>query len=90
MKLDPGIHIVMHSVLFLKPGVTETFCLHYYLFWQPNFCNMWSMMLVTMDWKQDWLGKIVDQLRRGNCPYIYRQGSPRSWFIESTNQGSLA
>ena len=23
MKLDPGIHIVMHSVLFLKPGVTE-------------------------------------------------------------------
>ena len=22
MKLDPGIHIVMHSVLFLKPGVT--------------------------------------------------------------------
>ena len=24
MKLDPGIHIVMHSVLFLKPGVTES------------------------------------------------------------------
>ena len=23
MKLDPGIHIVMHSVLFLKPGVTH-------------------------------------------------------------------
>ena len=23
MKLDPGIHIVMHSVLSLKPGVTE-------------------------------------------------------------------
>ena len=23
MKLDPGIHIVMHSILFLKPGVTE-------------------------------------------------------------------
>jgi hypothetical protein len=23
MELDPGIHIVMHSVLFLKPGVTE-------------------------------------------------------------------
>ena len=23
MKLDPGIHIVMHSVLFLKLGVTE-------------------------------------------------------------------
>ena len=22
MKLDPGIHIVMHSVLSLKPGVT--------------------------------------------------------------------
>jgi len=22
MKLDPGIHIVMHSVFFLKPGVT--------------------------------------------------------------------
>jgi hypothetical protein len=22
MELDPGIHIVMHSVLFLKPGVT--------------------------------------------------------------------
>ena len=22
MKLDPGIHIVMYSVLFLKPGVT--------------------------------------------------------------------
>ena len=22
MKLDPGIHIVMHLVLFLKPGVT--------------------------------------------------------------------
>ena len=25
MKLDPGIHIVMHSVLSLKPGVTRTF-----------------------------------------------------------------
>ena len=24
MKLDPGIHIVIHSVLSLKPGVTET------------------------------------------------------------------
>jgi len=23
MKLDPGIHIVMHSVLSLKPGVTS-------------------------------------------------------------------
>ena len=23
MKLDPGIHIVMHSVLFLKPDVTS-------------------------------------------------------------------
>ena len=23
MKLDPGIHIVMHSVLFLKPVVTK-------------------------------------------------------------------
>ena len=23
MKLDPGIHIAMHSVLFLKPGVTS-------------------------------------------------------------------
>ena len=23
MKLDPGIHIVMHSVFLLKPGVTE-------------------------------------------------------------------
>ena len=23
MKLDPGIHIVMHSVLSLKPGVTK-------------------------------------------------------------------
>ena len=23
MKLDPGIHIVMHSVLFLKPGVSK-------------------------------------------------------------------
>jgi hypothetical protein len=23
MKLDPGIYIVMHSVLFLKPGVTR-------------------------------------------------------------------
>ena len=22
MKLDPGIHIVMHSILSLKPGVT--------------------------------------------------------------------
>ena len=22
MKLDPGIHIVIYSVLFLKPGVT--------------------------------------------------------------------
>jgi hypothetical protein len=22
MELDPGIHIAMHSVLFLKPGVT--------------------------------------------------------------------
>jgi hypothetical protein len=22
MELDPGIHIVMHSVLFLNPGVT--------------------------------------------------------------------
>ena len=25
MKLDPGIHIVMHSVLFLKPGVTKNY-----------------------------------------------------------------
>ena len=24
MKLDPGIHIVMHSVLSLKPSVTAT------------------------------------------------------------------
>jgi len=24
MKLDPGIHIVMHSVLSLKPGVTTS------------------------------------------------------------------
>jgi hypothetical protein len=23
MELDPGIHIVMHSVLSLKPGLTE-------------------------------------------------------------------
>ena len=23
MKLDPGIHIAMHSVLSLKPGVTD-------------------------------------------------------------------
>ena len=23
MKLDPGIHIVMHSVFFLKSGVTQ-------------------------------------------------------------------
>ena len=23
MKLDPGIHIVMHSVLSIKPGVTD-------------------------------------------------------------------
>jgi hypothetical protein len=23
MELDPGIHIVMHSVLSLKPGVTR-------------------------------------------------------------------
>ena len=23
MKLDPGIHIVMHSVFLLKPGVTS-------------------------------------------------------------------
>jgi hypothetical protein len=23
MKLDPDIHIVMHSVFFLKPGVTR-------------------------------------------------------------------
>ena len=23
MELDPGIHIVMHSVLSLKPGVTD-------------------------------------------------------------------
>ena len=23
MKLDPGIHIAMHSVLSLKPGVTH-------------------------------------------------------------------
>ena len=23
MKLDPGIHIAMHSVLSLKPGVTN-------------------------------------------------------------------
>ena len=26
MKLDPGIHIAMHSVLSLKPGVTITKC----------------------------------------------------------------
>ena len=25
MKLDPGIHIVMHSILSLKPGVTNVF-----------------------------------------------------------------
>ena len=25
MKLDPGIHIVMHSVLSLKPGVTQQY-----------------------------------------------------------------
>ena len=29
MKLDIGIHIVMHSVLFLKPGVTQKSWLHF-------------------------------------------------------------
>jgi hypothetical protein len=28
MKLDPVIHIVIHSVLFLKPGVTEVVSEH--------------------------------------------------------------
>ena len=27
MKLDPGIHIDMHSVLFFKPGVTAALVL---------------------------------------------------------------
>ena len=31
MKLDPDIHIVMHSVFFLKPGVTATFVIQYHL-----------------------------------------------------------
>jgi hypothetical protein len=36
MKLDPGIHMDMHSVLFLKPGVTDcqfaTTCNKYHRF----------------------------------------------------------
>ena len=31
MKLDPDIHIVTHSVFFLKPGVTATFVIQYHL-----------------------------------------------------------
>ena len=37
MKLDPGIHIVMHSVFFLKPGVTATSRLDLWLIAQRDF-----------------------------------------------------
>ena len=43
MKLDPGIHIVMHSVLSLKPGVTilhaqiyEKVFIDNYTFWTKH------------------------------------------------------
>ena len=39
MKLDPGIHIAMHSILSLKPGVTICYRF-YYCYNEINLHNL--------------------------------------------------
>ena len=48
MKLDPGIHIVMHSVLSLKPGVTPSQSLDWGLgvvCWAHSTEHLWRVLV---------------------------------------------
>jgi len=61
MKFDPGIHIDMHSVLSLKPGVTTSLK---YLSWKKLFTNIVSTQISQIFKKpllvrefSKWLGK---------------------------------